>query len=191
MSERIDAHWFMTWERRRWLNSDMRLRGTPECRAYYFDLINIAFDHSPIGTLPTDTSILARLVMCEPSHFAALCQLEFGPLHNWMPYLCDNGEIRLGHRFVVATLTDAVSRREDNRARTEAANAAKRRQRLRETVAGLSMDASKNDAGIRWMDEWLVQQGCTYRSTGWVERALMAWSEHRLGLGLARQRSTG
>ncbi|MFP4045429.1 MAG: hypothetical protein ACLFTP_12850 [Rhodosalinus sp.] len=53
-SERLESHWFMTWERRRWLNSDMRLRGTPECRAHYFDLICLSFDHSPIGTLPDE-----------------------------------------------------------------------------------------------------------------------------------------
>ena len=32
-SERLESHHFMTWERRRWLNSDMRLKGTPEARA--------------------------------------------------------------------------------------------------------------------------------------------------------------
>ena len=39
-SVRLDSHWFITWERRRWLNSDMRLKATPECRALYFDLID-------------------------------------------------------------------------------------------------------------------------------------------------------
>lgn len=44
VEDRLDSHYFMTWERRRWLNSEMRLRGTPECRAYFFDLINISYD---------------------------------------------------------------------------------------------------------------------------------------------------
>ena len=56
--DRLDSHYFMVWERRRWLNSDMRLKGTPECRALYSDLTNIAYDHSPVGTLPDDMEAL-------------------------------------------------------------------------------------------------------------------------------------
>ncbi len=44
IEDRLDSHYFMAWERRRWLNSDMRLKGTPECRALFFDLINISYD---------------------------------------------------------------------------------------------------------------------------------------------------
>ena len=36
--DRLNSHFFMVWERRRWLNSDMRLKGRAECRALYFDL---------------------------------------------------------------------------------------------------------------------------------------------------------
>ncbi|ETX26420.1 hypothetical protein, partial [Roseivivax isoporae] len=167
VEERIDSHYFLTWERRRWLSSDMRLRGTPECRAYYFDLICLSFDHSPLGTLPADLATLARMLMVDPTHFAQLCKLDYGPLHRWSLYRCDNGEVRYGHAYVTRTLQEALSRREDNRARTEAANVAKRLQRLRATVAGLHLDLSKNDAAIRWMDEWLTQQGCAKRSTSW------------------------
>lgn len=52
----------MVWERRRWLNSDMRLKGTPECRALYFDLINIAYDNSPIGTWSAPSELAHRYV---------------------------------------------------------------------------------------------------------------------------------
>ena len=92
--ERLDSHYFMAWERRRWLNSDMRLKGTAECRCYYFDLINIAYDQSPVGTLPLDRAVLAKLCHVDQSHFEALCRLDYGPLHRWTPCLCD-GEVRL------------------------------------------------------------------------------------------------
>lgn len=187
-SERLDSHWFMAWERRRWLNSDMRLKGTPECRAYYFDLINICYDQQPMGTLPDDMEMLAKLVHADRSHFEALCKLEYGPLHQWFRCLCD-GEVRLMHRFVFRTLTKALSLREDNRARTEQANYAKRLQRLRATVSGLQADMAKNDAALRWMDEWLEKQSVQYRTTSWVERAMQAWADHMFDLSRRRVRT--
>lgn len=179
--DRLDSHYFMTWERRRWLNSDMRLKATPECRALYFDLICISYDHAPIGTLPDDTEILARLLMTDRSHFEALCRLDYGPLHRWTRCLC-GGEVRLFHPFVLRSLLEAISRREDNRASTEAANRNKRLQRLRAMVAGLHADLAKNDAAISWMDDWLTGQGCRYRNAEWTERAMAAWSGHMMSL---------
>lgn len=179
--DRLDSHYFITWERRRWLMSDMRLKATPECRALYFDLICISYDHAPIGTLPDDTEILARLLMVDRSHFEALCRLEYGPLHKWERCLC-LGEVRLMHPFILRTLVDAISRKEDNRAKTEAANRAKRLQRLRGMVAGLHAELAKNDAAIAWMDEWLLGQGCGYRKPEWAEKAMAAWSQHMMHL---------
>lgn len=184
--DRLDSHWFMPWERRRWLNSDMRLKATPECRALYFDLINIAYDNTPVGTLPVDLDVLAKMLFIDAAHFRALVALEYGPLHNWRRCLCDNGQVRFMHPFVLHSLTDAIARKEDNRAKVEAANAVKRLQRLRQTVAGLHLDLSKNDAAIRWMDEWLIEAGCGYRSVKWVEKAMLAWSGHVQDLRGAR-----
>ncbi len=187
-AERLDSHYFVAWERRRWLNSDMRLKGTPECRALYFDLINICYDQQPIGTLPDDREMLAKLLMVERGHFEALCKMDYGPLHNWFRCRCD-GDVRLTHSFVYKVLTNAIARKEDNRARTEQANRAKRIQRLRETIAGLQIDLAKNDAAVRWIDDWLLEEGCQYRSTTWVERAMMAWSKHWVDLSHNRVRS--
>ena len=92
--DRLDSHYFMAWERRRWLNSDMRLKGTPECRALYFDLINIAYDQTPVGTVPQDLETLAKLLMVDPGHFRALCKLDYGPLHKWTACICEGGEVR-------------------------------------------------------------------------------------------------
>lgn len=186
--ERLDSHYFMAWERRRWLNSDMRLRGTPECRALYFDLINISYDQSPIGTLPQELDLLAKLLLVDPAHLRALSALDYGPLHNWTPCRCD-GEIRLMHGMVVKSLKEALARREDNRARVEAANSAKRLMRLRTTLAGYNGDLAKNDAAIRWIDEWLLREGCAKRTASWIERAMQAWSNHMLALARPGYRS--
>ena len=184
--DRLDSHYFMVWERRRWLNSDMRLKGTPECRALYFDLTNIAYDQSPVGTLPDDMDVLAKMLFLDPGHFRALCKLDYGPLHKWTRCRCEGGEVRLMHPMVLRSLTEAIARKEDNRARNEAANAAKRLQRLRATVAGYQSELAKNDAAVRWIDEWLMKEGCEYRSAAWIERAMLAWSNHVFDLGRAR-----
>ena len=182
VEDRLDSHYFMAWERRRWLNSEMRLRGTPECRAYFFDLINISYDQAPLGTLPNDMDLLAKLLMVDPVHFRALCRMEFGPLHKWRPVRCEE-EIRLMHPMVLRSLQEAVARREDNRARNEAANIAKRLQRLRITISGYHKDLATNDAAVRWIDEWLVSEGCEYRSSSWIERGIARWSDHQFSLG--------
>ncbi|PWE32766.1 hypothetical protein DDZ14_08445 [Maritimibacter sp. 55A14] len=185
-SDRLDSHYFMIWERRRWLNSEMRLKGTPECRAIYFDLINVAFDQSPIGTLPDDIELLSKLALVERGHLQALCAMPYGPLHRWEPCLCE-AEVRLMHPMVLSTISEAISRKADNRARNDAANAKKRRQRLRSAVAGYHPDLAKNDAAILWMDEWLDREGCEYRAASWIERAISGWSDHMLALTRGRR----
>ncbi|MCA0848322.1 hypothetical protein [Salipiger thiooxidans] len=185
--DRLESHYFMAWERRRWLNSDMRMKGRPECRALYFDLICISFEQSPIGTLPDDMSLLAKLTHTDLGHFEQLCGAAYGPLHKWRRCRCEDEEgVRLYHPVVLRTLNEAVSRKEDNRARMEAANIQKRLQRLRTTVAGFTPDLAKNDAAIRWMDEWLVAEGCEYRNATWIERAMMSWSNHMLDRRMQR-----
>lgn len=185
VEDRLDSHYFMPWERRRWLNSDMRLHGAPECRAYYFDLINISYDMAPIGTLPTDLDLLAKMLMVDTVHFRHLCGLKYGPLYKWHRVMCGS-EVRLMHPMVLRSLHEAVARREDNRAKNEAANAAKRLQRLRVTVQGYHKDLAANDAAIRWMDEWLIAEGCPYRTSSWIERAIQRWSDHVFTLGTRR-----
>ena len=175
--DRIDSHFFMAWERRRWLNSGMRLKGTPECRSIYFDLICVSYDQMPVGTLPYDIDQLSKLAHMDRQHLEQLCRLEYGPLHKWTRCQCD-GEIRLYHPFVLKSLLDAIARKEDNRAKHEAANISKRMLRLRSAVAGVHAELAKNDAAVQWMDEWLTAKDCGYRTTSWVERAITAWSGH-------------
>jgi hypothetical protein len=178
--ERLDSHWFMPWSRRRWLNSDMRLRATPECRAYYFDLICISFDHTPVGTLPHDADLLARMLMVDPTHFKALVHLPYGPLHNWRPCNC-GGEVRLMHETVVETLTDAIARKEDNRARTEAANTSKRLARVRQNLASMNIEWAANDAAVLWFDRWFEEREIRKRTPEKYRAAAEAFVAHMRG----------
>jgi hypothetical protein len=188
IDDRLDSHSWVVWERRRWLNSGMRLRGTPECRALYLDLIWIAFDQSPMGTLPDDDAMLAKILMVELGYFQQLRVLEYGPLHNWTRCLCGD-EVRLMHPVVLATVQEAVSRREDNRARNEAANLKKRLQRLRSNIQTYAPEIAKDDGAVLWIDGWLTDQGCTWRSAEWHQRGLTAWVDHMRRRGMAGGRS--
>ncbi|SIO36708.1 hypothetical protein SAMN05444722_1701 [Rhodovulum sp. ES.010] len=177
----LHGHYFIAWFHREWLNSEMRLKGTEEARALYFDLICISQDQKPVGTLPDDIEQLAKLLMVDLARLRRMCDGAFGPLHRWQRCRCGD-EVRLFHPRVLKMVLDAVSRREDNRAKNEAANAAKRLRRLRERVAGFHPELAKNDAAILWMDDWLTDQGCAYRSAEWHERAIAAWSNHAFSL---------
>ncbi|MEM1079235.1 MAG: hypothetical protein AAGI09_11955 [Pseudomonadota bacterium] len=175
----LESHYFVVWKHREWLNSNVRMKGSPECRAYFFDLVCASMDQSPVGTLPNDIEVIAKLAHADTSHLKRLCEGRYGPLHNWEPCLCD-GEVRLMNERVLLMLQDAISRKHDNRARNEAANAVKRKQRLRSAVAGFNLDLGKNDAAILWMDQWLEEKSVGYRSARWIERAIAAWSNHQL-----------
>jgi len=177
--DRVESHFFVPWRFRRWLNSDMRLKGTEECRALYFDLICLSQDQSPPGTLPRDTELLSRMLHVDERRFRRLCAQEYGPLHNWQPCLCGD-EVRLYHPVVLDGLVNALARREDNRARNEAANARKRRQRLREALAMLNADLARHDAAVAWIDDWLVEAGCERRTTQWLQRGLAAFHDQAL-----------
>jgi hypothetical protein len=183
VEDRLDSHFFVPWERRRWLNSGMRLRGTAECRALYLDLIWISYDQSPVGTLPDDTAMLAKLLMVDHEHFCGLVRHDFGPLHNWSRCATKDGEVRLYHPMVLRTLTEALARREDHRAKSEAASMQKRLQRLRIMLANYNKELAENDAAVSWIDEWLQRQGVAKRTATQVERALGAWSNHMFDLG--------
>lgn len=181
----LEAHYFIAWHHREWLNSDMRLKGSEENRALYFDLICISQDQKPIGTLPNCSEMLAKLLLIEESRFKRLAAMDYGPLHRWEPCLVGD-DVRLMHHRVLDMLTEAIARKHDNRARNEAANAAKRKQRLRSAVTGFNVDLGKNDAAILWMDQWLEENSVGYRSARRIERAIAAWSNHQLERRRAR-----
>lgn len=179
---RLDSHHFVSWEFRRWLHSQMRMKGQPECRAYYFDLINIAHDETPVGTLPRDMEVLAKLLYCDLGQFQRLCAGPYGPLYQWEPCIAD-GEVRLYHPMVLQTVQDSIMRKEHNRARTEAAARDKRLQRLRTRVGSLDQAVGQNDAAIMAMDEWLVEQGCSTRTEMWIHRAMEWWLSRKFKPG--------
>ncbi len=140
------------------------------------DLIFKSYESNPPGTLPPDNDGLADLVRCEPRRFRELTALSYGPLHKWERCLSYNGEVRLYHPFVLRKILEALAGRQANQARGEANARSMAVTRLCERVAGFDLALSKNSAAILWMDDWLREEGCGYRTATWIQRAMTAWS---------------
>lgn len=113
--ERLESHYFVEFHYQRWLTSDTRLLADLEVRSVFLDLICLAQTQSPVGTLPNNTKLLAKLVGVSQEVFDGLCGREIGPLHNWKPCLCD-GVQRLHHPVVTEIALKAVNSKKRNAA---------------------------------------------------------------------------
>jgi len=150
---RLD-HRFVMWESSRWMASDMRWNGSAEAKCYFFELVNIAYSETPVGTLPRDTRRLARMVQPQisESHFERLCTAEFGPLHGWVP--CRVGDaVRLMHPVLTRIVLGAFASRASFLAASDAASTAKRLKRLTADVAQLAPRLALDPRKVRFIDE--------------------------------------
>jgi hypothetical protein len=155
---RMPTHFYMAWHHNRWLNSTLYLMGSPLARAFAFDLFNIAQNQSPLGTLPHDDALLARLLRISDGEWADLRRLAITPLHGWRLYDCD-GVRRWGHPVVLEVLEDAVARRVRKSLSSEEAEHVKRIQRLRDRLGaiGLGEAVLKDTVLIERINDWLME----------------------------------
>lgn len=156
---RLDNHTFLQWQFRRWLSSSMRWDGSHECKSMWFELINIAYTETPVGTLPLDRGRLARMI--QPNvpidRFEELCEGTYGPLHGWFRVMCGD-EIRLAHPFLTSVVLNALASRESAAARNEEASNARKRARLADDVMQIAPTLAKNKANIEWIGEFIDQR---------------------------------
>ena len=185
---RLDSHSFIQWEHRRWMSSDMRWNGTHECKSMWFELVNLAHGETPVGTLPHDVKRLARMVQpaVELTHFEALCQLEFGPLHGWIPCRCGEG-VRLMHPVVTRIVSAAFAARANHAARVEEASIARKLARLTEDIAQLAPSLAEDRRKVRWINDYvdarIAQRGGSRRTAQELHEAIQACvAEDRKGL---------
>lgn len=177
---RLTAHYFTVWWHDRWLSSDLCLLGSFEVKGVARDLFDWSQKQSPIGTLPDDDVLLARLLRIDLAHWRDLRARTLGPLHGWVRCRTDRG-VRLMHPVVTEVVMAAVDRREQR----EASNADKavyaRLKRLREGLIalGCSADLIRDDVLIERMDQWLLQTCKGQRREPVYARAL----EHAIAQG--------
>lgn len=130
-SERLDSHYFLQWNLKRWRASSFRKLVDPEVGWYGFNLFCIAQDGTPLGTLSCNDRELAHDLNIPLERWHALMRREIGPLHGWQRFLCDNGEIRFGHPVVIEVALEALASRRRNAAK----NAEDRMRKRLRTIA--------------------------------------------------------
>lgn len=165
-SERLDGHHFVKWQSQRWLSSELCLMATFEVKGMARDLFDLAQSQSPPGTLPFAIPVIARLLRVDATLFEGLCRHDYGPLHNWQPCRCDDGEVRRYHPVVLGQIMDAMTRRESRALLTGSAAARQRRKRLTDALARAGVDARvlEDAVFVERCDTWLAEHWQTSRT---------------------------
>ncbi|TMV86124.1 hypothetical protein FGG78_20135 [Thioclava sp. BHET1] len=179
-STRLTAHYFMMWWHDRWLNSTMHLKASYEVQGVAVALFSIAQRQTPIGTLPDDDEMLAKLLRMDLARWRDLVSLPVSPLHNWSRCNCE-GEIRLMHPVVLEVAMDAITRRDVREAKASERAVAKRSERLRLALSEMGCDRAVigDEVLIERMDKWLLESCHGNRTRLVYERAL----EHAARMG--------
>lgn len=173
--DRLDSHFFIQWNLKRWRGSEFRRLADPEVGWAWFQLINAAQDETPIGTLPTNDVLLAECARVSLEKWRQLCERTISPLHKWHKDVCDNGEIRWAHHVVQLVAQEAL----EGRARHQQSNEEKavyaRLKRIREALVNFGCDksVSADDVLVKRLDDWLVTNCVGNRRKADYERALM------------------
>ncbi|BAQ68796.1 hypothetical protein NHU_01639 [Rhodovulum sulfidophilum] len=177
--DRLDSHFFVQWNLKRWRKSEFRQLAEPEVGWYGFLLICEAHDETPVGTLPTDERLLAKALGITVDRWHQLCEREMTPLHGWARVRCDNGAIRLAHPVVTEVAVEALASSRRNRAEAEQRRRNKRLKDLREMIekrigAGQLLRAPQF---LDRFDDWLAERYPeTQRREGFIRQALDEFS---------------
>jgi len=157
-SDRLDSHYFLQWNLKRWRASEFRRKADPEVGWFGFQLFCIAQDETPIGTLPCDDFQLAYELRLPLERWQALINRELGPLHGWHRVRCDNGEIRWAHKVVTEVAEKALESSRLNAQKTETRKINKRLADLRSKVEAIgAAQLLKSPAFVDRFDAWLEE----------------------------------
>jgi hypothetical protein len=155
---RLDSHYFLQWNLKRWRNSDFRKKAEPEVGWFGFQLFCIAQDGAPIGTLPIDDYLLAFDLNLPLEKWKALMDRTITPLHGWYKVQCDNGEIRYAHEVVTEVAKTALKSSLQNKAKVETRKQNKRLLDLQAMIERVGAKQLLKASGfLERFDDWLVQ----------------------------------
>ncbi|AGT09101.1 hypothetical protein [Paracoccus aminophilus] len=132
--DRLDSHFFIQWNLKRFRKSTFRNLVEPEIGWFGFLLFCESHDETPVGTLPTDERLLARALGITVERWQLLCKRDVSPLHNWTRVICDNGEIRYAHPVVTEVALEALKSSRKNKADRDDRKRAKRIKDLGEMI---------------------------------------------------------
>lgn len=155
--ERLESHYFVEFHYNRWMTSDTRLLADLDVRSVYLDLIFVSQSQDPVGTLPCDHRLLAKLAGVPREVFEGLCGREIGPLHKWEQVRCGE-EIRLGHPVVTEIALKAVMSRKRNAAKNAEDRMRKRlatiRENLNKAIKG-GQRIAQSDEMVNQISDWI------------------------------------
>ncbi|WP_420014058.1 hypothetical protein [Tateyamaria sp.] len=172
--DRLDSHYFLQWNLKRWRGSEFRKKADPEVGWFGFQLFCIAQDGSPIGTLPCDDQQLAFDLNLPLERWQALLKRDITPLHGWRKVQCDNGEIRFAHPVVTEVAVEALGSKKRNAAAAEQRRLNKRLADLRDMIERIGAKQLLTNPGfIERFNDWLERHhGGVQRREGMVRTAL-------------------
>lgn len=156
--QRLDGNSFVKWHTHRWLSSrSFKLCGF-EVQGMMRALFDMCQCESPVGTLPDNDEELAVMLRCDVRRLRELRAMEFGPLRNWRPCLCD-GERRLMHPVVLEQVKDALERRAEAELSKEEKATSKRLARLEKALIenGMSKAVVSDPVLMQRIDQWLAE----------------------------------
>lgn len=131
---RLDSHYFIPWNLKRWRKSVFHQTADPDVGWFGFNLFCEAHDETPLGTLPNDEGLIARALGIHVEQWRKLCKRDVTPLHGWVPVRCDTGEVRLAHPVVTEVVQEALKSSIRARANAEERRRAKRLKDLAEMI---------------------------------------------------------
>ncbi len=161
-TERLDAHYFVAWNLKRWRGSDFRRHGyaDPEVGFFGVELFHLAQDETPVGTLPCDDEALAFLLRMPIGRWRELRAREITPLHGWRQIACDNGQVRLAHPVVTEVALAALGSKKRNGTKNADDRMRKRLGTIVGHLNGLPGGASMagNDEVVNKISDWIDGQ---------------------------------
>lgn len=180
----LTSDYFTKFWHDRWLSSALHLRGSLAVQGAALNLFFYARKQVPVGSLPRDEEMLARLLRISLDEWRGLMAQAITPLHNWVLYSYRD-DVVLGHEVVIEVARDALNRREDRKASNEARAVAMRRKRLAEDMAKIGCDKKMcaDEVLIAKLDDWLVEHHHGQRRMPQFERSLQRALAHAVQEG--------
>ena len=176
---RMTSDYFTVWWHDRWLNSELCLTAKMDVQGAALNLFFIARKQNPIGSLPDNDSMLAKLLRIDLEYWQELRARPINPLHNWQQYRSGD-KVVLGHPVVIEVARDALNRREIREAAGTARATDMRLGRLREVMKEIKCSpAVINDKSlVERLDAWLLEHHKGQRRMPRFEASLNAALRH-------------
>ncbi|MFC4668352.1 hypothetical protein ACFO5X_07295 [Seohaeicola nanhaiensis] len=186
--ELLDAHaaadYFTAFWHDRYLNSKLHLSADLDVQGAALNLFFIARKQLPMGSLPNDHTMLAKLLRIDIALWHQLMGRTITPLHNWRPYRA-GGVVVLGHPVVVEVALDAVKRREAREVERNDKATSMRLKRLGELMVEIGCHAkmAQDRVLLERLDGWLLERHRGQRRMPGFEVSLKAALRHAETVG--------